>query len=424
MLGTNYQDVPLAELEKLERETNLIREQLFASAPEEIGLNGGVLIATCNRFEVYVESDKFHDAVEHVINVVAKASELPASYVSKILRVSYGSAVAQHLFAVSSGLESMIVGEGEISGQVKRAFTDAQKAGQTSTLIERLFQNSMNVSKRVTNATGLGDAGRSVITAALDLHQQRFGSIQNKKVLIVGTGAYARVVVAALKRLGVAEVKVYSSSGRAKLFSETHSTTAIKHADLVDALSTVDLVVSASGSREHVLTEALVEPALAARLEATDDRPKTLRIIDMALSADVSPEAASLEGVELIDLEYVRANSSSEPTEAILAAQDLVREAVEKFETEEASRSIDPVIAALRAHVGVWVEQEVERVRRRSGNDAAAEVEHSLHRVTNALLHTPSINAKSLAKSGNHSEYVQAIKTLFNIDLSAFNEHE
>ena len=421
MLGTSFHDVPLAELEKIERESESIRARLFATqnssdAPtHDTTLAGGVVLSTCNRFEVYLETKQFYDAIEHTINAVSYATGLPTDYVSKVLHVSHGSAVAQHLFAVSSGLESMLVGEAEIAGQVKRAFADAQAATNTSPLLERLFQNSMAVSKRVTNATGLGEAGRSVVTAALDLHQNRYGSVLGKKILVIGTGAYARVVVAALKRIGAGEILIYSHTGRAKLFSETHQTTAVKAGELVKALIEADLVISASRTRDYLLTTTNVGAAVAAR--QTD-----LHIIDMALSSDVSPDAANLPGVEVIDLEYVRANAAAESTEAILAAQDLVREAVEKFESEEASRTIDPAVAALRAHVGAWVEAEVERVRRRSGDEAAGEVEHSLNRVTNALLHTPSINAKSLAKNGNHNEYVRAIKTLFNIDLGQLND--
>jgi glutamyl-tRNA reductase len=128
----------------------------------------------------------------------------------------------------------------------------------------------------------------------------------------------------------------------------------------------------------------------------------------------------SISGIHVLDLNAIRDKAPQEHAESILQAQDIVAQAVEEFEVEQAARKIDPVISALRAHVGVWVDEEVERVRKRSGDDAAAEVAHSLHRVTNALLHAPTVNGKELAKTGNQADYVQALKTLFGIDLTQF----
>jgi glutamyl-tRNA reductase len=127
-----------------------------------------------------------------------------------------------------------------------------------------------------------------------------------------------------------------------------------------------------------------------------------------------------MKGVQIMDLDFIRVNAPQEHSQSILAAQDIVAAAVADFEVEQAARTVDPVIAALRAHVGVWVTEEVERVRGRSGDEAAEEVSRSLQRVTNALLHTPTMNAKSSAVAGNQAEYLKAVKTLFGIDLSQF----
>lgn len=417
LLGANYNDIPLEQLENLERHTNKIRHNLLGSALNEREISGGVLIGTCNRFEVYLDTQNFHQAVEKTIRVISETAGLDADYVSKVLKVNYGSAVASHLYAVAAGLESMIVGEGEIAGQVRRSLQEAHDDKQTTSQLESLFQTASSVAKRVANETGLGVAGRSIISAAIDLHESEFGPLTGKEVLIMGTGAYARVIVAALQRAGCQKILIYSSSGRAEVFSETHDTKAVSDQDLTKALSQADLVVTASGGQGHSIDFGLAKQAVAVRKEAGRS---TLHIIDVALSQSVAPPVYDLAGVRIMDLDFIRVNVPTEHSESILHAQEIVAKAVAEFELEQASRSIDPVIAALRAHVGAWVTEETERVRRKSGDETAAEVAKSLNRVTNGILHTPTVNGKNLAKTGDSAEYVKAIKVLFGIDLSQF----
>jgi len=422
LLGSNYNDIPLSELESLERHTEEIRKTLFGSAATENFGSGGVLIGTCNRFEVYLDTDRFHDAVEQTIRVVSEISGMDVDYCSKILRVSYGSAVAQHLYSVASGLESMIVGEGEIAGQVRRSLKDAQDDKHTSTQLERLFQSASAVAKKVSTETGLGVAGRSIISSALELFEAKHFDLAGKRALVIGTGAYARVIVAALQRIGCTDIFVYSASGRAEVFSEGHETTPVPAAGLLDALTTADIVITASGAQGHSIDYKLAKAAVAAReesaLAAGNGSPALLPIIDVALSPSVAPPVYDLKEVDVIDLDYIRMHAPTEHSEAILAAQDIVHQAVLDFESEATARSVDPMVAALRSHVGYWVQEEVERVRRKSGDETAEAVAHSLKRVVNALLHTPSVNAKTLAKEGQEQTYMDAIKTLFDIDLS------
>jgi len=415
LLGANYNDIPLEQLESLERHTDQIRKNLLvSSSPNAIA--GGVLIGTCNRFEVYLDTENFHSAVDDTIRVVSDVSGLDADYVSKVLRVSYGSSVAQHLYSVASGLESMIVGEGEIAGQVRRSLKDAQDDDHATSPLQSLFQTASSVAKKVATDTGLGVAGRSIISAGLDIYAEKHGGLAGRQALIMGTGAYARVIVAALQRADCHNILVYSSSGRAQTFSDGHDTCAIEHDELTEALARVDLVITASGSQTHSVTPKLATDALARKGELGME--PTLHIIDVALAASVAPPVYDMAGVEVLDLDHIRLHAPVEHSEAILQAREIVASAVADFESEQAARSVDPMISALRAHVGTWVDEEVDRVRRRSGDDTANEVARSLSRVTNALLHTPSINAKELAKTGNHDDYVKAVRTLFGIDLN------
>jgi glutamyl-tRNA reductase len=406
-VGTDFHDTPLAELEKLERRAHSIATRLR----EHSEITGVVALATCNRFEVYFESEKFHESLEIVISRLAEELSIEPAVASSQLKVLYGGALAQHLFAVASGLESMIVGESEISGQVRRALTEAQLAGAASTEIQGLFQNALAVSKRVASQTGLGASGRSVISVALEIAGQKTQGLSGGRALLIGTGAYARVVVAALRRSGVQHISVFSNSGRAEAFAKSHDLTPLSKENLATQLATADVVVSASGQSGYSLDRHLIEAAAEARA------PQPLVIIDVALSRDVDPELAEVPNIELFDLDALRKLAPSEHLEELVTAQEIVRDAVSDFEVEVKKRSVDPVITALRAHVGLWVDEEVAAVRRKSGDQAAREVERSLQRVTNAILHAPSVKAKDLAKDGKHEDYVRAIRLLFDIEV-------
>ena len=335
-----------------------------------------MLIGTCNRFEVYLETSNYHWAIEETIRVVSAVSGLAQDYVSKVLRVSFGTAVAQHLYSVASGLESMVIGESEIAGQVRRSLAEAQQFGDTTPALNQLFQTASMVSKRVASQTGLGSAGRSIVATGLELFEHRFGALAGKRILVVGTGAYARVTVGALQRLGVAEILVYSESGRAEEFSANRETTPVEAGGLRTALATTALTVTASGSRNYSVSLHLAQDVL--NLQAQLGLPVGLNVLD----------------------------------------------AVAAFEAEQAARTVDPVIAGLRGHIAGWVTEEVERVRRKLGDETADEVARSLNRVANALLHTPTINAKESARTGNQADYIEAVKTLFGIDLSQLEPSE
>lgn len=412
LLGANYNDIPLSELENLERHTDAIRNKLFSIPTEESGIIGGVAIGTCNRFEVYLDTERFHSAVENAIGVVSQITGLNPDYCSKLLRVSYGSAAVQHLFSVTSGLESMIVGEGEIAGQVKRGLQVAQSQSHTSREIEKLFQSAAQVAKKVATDTGLGEAGRSIFTAALTLHKEKFGPIEGQKVLVMGTGAYARVVVAALQRENVAEIMVYSSSDRAEEFSEGRGTKAVKKPDLAEVLAASDFAVTASGGSGHMIDLKLARSVL----ELSQNRG--LKIIDVALSPDVAPPVYDLRNVSIMDLDYIRLHTPSEHSEAILRAQEIVRHQVSDFENEAIARAADPMVVAMRDHMARMIEEEVERVRKKSGDEVADEVHRSLKRVTSTFMHVPTLSAKTSAKEGTEKQFVDALRMVFGIEVN------
>jgi glutamyl-tRNA reductase len=409
LIGSSHQDLPLSELERLERFTEPIREALFSRVAKNCGISGGVVIATCNRFEIYLEAERFHEAVEQTIALIAEVSGLSIEYCNQALRVAFESTVVNHLFNLTAGLDSMIVGEAEIAGQVREAFKQAQRRGDSTSRIEILFQQALATSKKVKTSTDLGAAGRSIAHVALNLVEQRHWPLAEKRALILGTGAYARVVVAALRSLNCSEVAVFSSSGRARRFSESHGTTPVSKDGLGQALAEVDVVIACSGTGAHLIDAGLLQQS------RTSDA--TLPILDLALSSDLARDVHEIPSVDIIDLDMIGKNAPDEHSDAIGAARAIVQAAVLEFEAEIATRSVEPVVASMRAHVGLLIDEETERVRRRAGDDVATEVAYSLHRVTNALLHTPSIRARELARNGNEEDYRRAIQLLFGIDV-------
>jgi glutamyl-tRNA reductase len=409
LIGSSHQDLPLAELEKLERFTEPIREALFGRVAKSCGISGGVVVGTCNRFELYLEAERFHEAVDQTIALIAEVSGLGLEYCSQVLRVSFESTVVNHLFSLTAGLDSMIIGEAEIAGQVREAFKQAQKRGESTSRIEILFQRALATSKIVKSSTDLGAAGRSIAHVALQLVERRHWPLANRRTLILGTGAYARVVVAALRSLECSDIEVFSASGRARRFSESHGTTPILKDAFRAALARADVVIACSGTGVHLIDADLLNQSRTSNI--------TLPILDLALSSDLASDVHDLAYVDVINLDVIGKNAPDEHSEAIAAARAIVQEAVLEFETEIATRSVEPVVASMRAHVGLLIDEETERVRRKSGEGVASEVAHSLHRVTNALLHTPSIRARELARNGNEEDYRHAIQLLFGIDV-------
>lgn len=415
VLGASHHDLELSDLDRLSAGANGLSEALIDGWSDNAGpnpINGSAILATCNRLEIYVDANRFHDAVDAVIHQVAAKSELDPESVAQMLKVRVGAPVAAHLFTVASGLDSMVVGEAEISGQVAKALRESQIAQTASTALNRLFQNASRTAKKVASQTGLGKAGRSVASVALDVAAEHGGVDPDSPILIIGTGAYARVVAAALRDRGCTDLRVFSPSGRAEAFARTHQAVPVTAEDLPAVLSEVSTVVACSGTTGGALTSSLISTA---RADAEND----LVIIDLALRADVGVDVRRLPGIFVIDLNTVAARSAPEQTEALKTAQDMVIAAVAEFEEDLAIRTLDPAVIALRSHVAGMVEKEMLRLRGKYNDEVAAELELSMHRLTRSLLHTPTLRAQQLARSGDGAGYLSALHTLFGIDLSA-----
>ncbi|WP_413452590.1 glutamyl-tRNA reductase [Georgenia phoenicis] len=374
----------------------------------DCGIGGAVVLATCNRLEIYLDAEYPATAADHVRHALARASGLGTGEVADSTVVLEGDGATRHLFEVASGLDSMVVGEREIVGQVRRSLDAARQAGLTTPLLERTFQHASRTSREVAVATDLARAGASVASVALDLAGRR---LAGERALLVGTGAYAGVALAALRARGVHDVEVWSASGRAAAFAESHDAVAVD--DLGAALARADIVVTCRGTGTVVLDTTSVVAALAVR---TGD--EELVVVDLALNHDVDPAVRELPGVRLIDLETVRSQLPPTAAAEVEHARELVSRGLERLGADLASRVVDDAVVALRRRVEDAVAEELTRLPA-EGQVSSEEAARALRRLAARLLHTPTVHARTAARDGRAEEHVEALKQVLGVTVPA-----
>jgi glutamyl-tRNA reductase len=361
-------------------------------------VRGAVVLATCNRFEVYLDLDDplaAPDAVATEAVVAALAEYSPAD--AELLRASadahLGESAVRHLFAVTAGLESMVVGEEEIAGQVQRAAQDARAAGTVSAPLDRLFQQAARTSRTVRGVADQSRADRSVARLALDLASARIPDWSQARVLIVGTGRYAATTIASLQARGARQLRAYSATGRAAMFAAKYGVRAEN--ELGAALADADVVITCT-SRYTI-----------ARSDIPADH--RLLVVDLGLPRNVDPEVGELPDVELIDLELLALHAPV--PELAGPAHALVGDAAAGFAADAAAA---PAIVALRRHVDALLESEIARARAR-GDDGA--VESALRHFAGVLVHGPSERARELATQGRLEEFAAGLGAVYGVEV-------
>lgn len=378
-------------------------------------VSGLVTLATCNRFELYGQAHSLTEvqaARESIVDAISSHSGLERSLVHGALKLSQGKDVPEHLFSVSTGLDSAVVGEREIAGQVKRALSEAQAAGHSSAQLVRLFQAASKTAKRVGSSTALGSRGLSIVSVALDLASELLGEsdLSGKTAVIFGTGAYAGATMAQLQQRGCTDVRVFSASGRAETFTQTRGGKAVDPHELDEALAAAQLLVGCSGS-DHQLSAS----RLAAARNGVDHQ---LSVIDLALTHDFDRAVADLPGVDLLTLETVRQAAPEEHQETVLQAKALVDTAADEFEQAQNARSLDHAIVALRDHTMELMEGEIAKIRGQHGCSAAMnEFETAMRKMVKQMLHAPTVRAKEMAAAGQSEAYLAALETLFGLSV-------
>jgi glutamyl-tRNA reductase len=377
-----------------------------------------VLVSTCNRVEVYAVVDGFHAGLAEIVSVLARQSGVDAAGLYDHLYVHYASAAAEHLFRVAAGLDSMVVGEAQILGQVRAAYNSARDAGTVGRTLHELVQQALRVGKRVQSETELDKVGRSVVSEALADAATVLGGLTGRHALIVGAGSMGGLTAAALRRSDIGSVRIANRTRAngarlAESLSEAGvDATAVELAGLWERIAEADLVVSCTGSVGNVI----VADMIGAR---PTDRP--LVICDLGLPKDVEPAAAELPGVTVVDLESLQRRLGGSPAglDAQRAGQ-LVAEELRGYLATQRSAEVTPTVTALRRRAAEVVDAEMLRLDSRlPALDAAVrdELVKTVRRVVDKLLHTPTVRVKELASSGPSGVgYADVLRELFQLD--------
>lgn len=384
------------------------------------------VLSTCNRVEVYAEVDRFHAGLQDTSSVLAGRCGLDVPSLGEHLYVHYEDAAVLHLFSVAAGLDSMVVGESQILGQLRSAYAAAAELDAVNRDLHELCQHALRAGKRVHSETGIDRAGASVVSVALHEAERVLGPLTGRRALVVGAGSMGGLSAATLLRAGVAELAVANRTPeRAERLAgqlgsagaELPLVRATTLAELGDELVRADVVVGCTGAVGTVVPVELVEAALARRA----GRP--LVLLDLALPRDIDGAAAALPGVHYLDLAALQ-----EPAARIGAHTDVQR--VRRIVTDEVAgrlgarraTAVTPTVAALRARAAEVVEAELTRLDARlPGLDGAAraEVARSVHRVVQTLLHAPTVRVKQLAERPGGDAYADALRELFDLDPAA-----
>ncbi len=414
VVGVSHNSAPVSVLEQLapdrEDAAKLLRDVIDSEHVVE-----ATVLATCNRIEIYAEVDRFHGSVEAVSRLLCERADEPPEDIVSAFYVHYDDAAVAHLFDVASGLDSMVVGEGQILGQVRDALRFGQESGSVGPVLNPLFQQALRVGKRVHAETEIDRAAPSLVSVALDAAAEHVGSVTGKRVVVVGAGSMAALAVSTVARLGAGDIAIANrTNSNATRLADQYGGRAIALSRLDRELAAADIVISCTGSAGVVLSLSRV-----AGVRARASEPAA--IIDLALPHDVDPSVAELPGVALISLavlaEELSLGSGAQDAAAVRA---IVDEELSAFLAARRSANVTPTVVALRTMATGVVETEMERLASRLPDldpDVRAEVELSVRRVADKLLHQPTVRVKELANETGALSYASALADLFSLDL-------
>jgi glutamyl-tRNA reductase len=375
------------------------------------------LVTTCNRVEVYTVVQAFHAGLADVVGVLGRHSGLDSADLYEHLYVHYAAAAAEHLFRVSAGLDSMVVGESQILGQVRTAYNTARATGTAGRTLHELFQRALRVGKKVHAETGLDAAGGSVVSEALSDAAAVLDGLSGRRALIVGAGSMGGLSAAALRRAGIAEIVIANRTQQtgarmAELQVEQGTPArAVGLDDLPSYIAAADVVVSCTGA---------ITPVIDASMIASRTRP--LVVCDLGLPRDVAPSVADVPGVTIVDLESLQRRLVESPSGLdTRRAATIVSDEVAAYLATQRSAEVTPTVTALRRRAAEVVDAELLRLNSRLELDPSsrAEVAQTVRRVVDKLLHTPTVRVKELASGPNGVEYAEALRELFQLTPAA-----
>src|SRR5918997_770729 len=358
-----------------------------------------VVLATCNRTEIYASVSRFHGALDDATEALAERGDLTVAELQDRCAVYFDEGAVAHTFAVAAGLDSVVIGESQVLGQVKSALTTAQSQGTVGTVLNALFQQALRVGKRVQAETGIGSAGRSLVSVAYRLLTDERGPLAGQRVLVVGAGAMAGLAARTAAAVGAEVTCVNRTLARAQLLADAVGGRAVPLTELGAALTAADVLVTCTGARTLTLT--------AADLAGTPVRG----VVDLALPADVSANVAEV-GITLVNLdrlvvEQPDAASIQEGKTAPLLGQGAAR----PFLGLRRAAQVAPTVVALRTMASDVVAAELRRLETRLpslDDHERNEVQRTVRRIVDKLLHAPTVRIQELATDPAGPDYAAA----------------
>jgi glutamyl-tRNA reductase len=415
MIGVNHKTAPVA-----------IREQL-ALAPQDLAtplrcfqhptLDELVILSTCNRVEFYLGVRDADAGFAACVDFIAAYHHVQPSQFLPHLSQLHDLEAVRHLFRVAASLDSMVLGEPQILGQVKTAYQAAHAAGRTAVILSQLFERALGVGKLVRHATGINDHAVSISYAAVELAKKIFEDLRQRTVMVVGAGETSELAVRHLLRQGVTTVFVTNRTPeRAEKLAQTLHAKAIPWESMGEHLVQTDIVMSSTSAPHPVITKAMMQDVIRLR------KGRPMFLIDIAVPRDIEPTVNTLDGVflyDIDDLEHVVETNRRERQREAVAAEDLVWREVQQFQQWLETRDAAPTIMALRQHAEKIRDAELSKALAKLGplDERQRRIVETLSTsITNKLLHTPTVNLKRSSRQERLRDYVQLVRSLFELD--------
>jgi glutamyl-tRNA reductase len=420
LVGASHRTAPVELRERLDFCSRGLEDAVRALA-ERQPAQEAVIISTCNRAELYVACNEPQLAVDDLLGFISEFHQLPSDQVRPHLYSHIDHDVARHLFRVSSGLDSMIVGEPQILGQIKEAYGVATSAQTAGPLLNKLFHWAFGVGKRVRSETALAEGAVSVSFAAVSLAKKIFGNLRGRRVLVIGAGEMGKLTALHLKSQGAESVVITSRTlGHAQQLAEEVGGTVVPWESMLHALLDADIVITSTGSPTPILSKAQVKAAVPA------SRTRPLFMIDIAVPRDVEPSTAEIEQVFLYNIDdlqaIVRENLQKRGAE-VGRAEQIVEEEARKFASWHRSREAVPTIVALRHRFESIRRSELERLEPKLASlppDARQRVDEITHLIVEKLLLHPTEQLKTADDAQLMTQYADALTRLFGLEAVSF----
>jgi glutamyl-tRNA reductase len=424
VVGLSHKSAPVPVLERAALTAEAL-PKLLRDLHQTGDVAGTFVISTCNRVEIYADVDRFHGSVAAVCELLSQYSGIPTQELTGNLYVHYEERAVKHLLNVAAGLDSMVVGESQILGQVRTALNLAREQGTLGRALGDVGSAALRAGKRAHAETGIDRAGASLVSVGIEAAVSALGrpSLAGQRVLVVGAGSMSSLAATIADRAGAQQVTVANRTrGHAERLAAAVGGRTADLAELPAAIADADLVISCTGASGLVITADLAGQALARRSPLTP-----LVFLDLAMPRDVGPDVAGLPGVSVIGMDELAdagrtAIAGPSITGEVAGVRTIVDEEFEAYRSAAIAAQVTPTVVALRAKAAEVVDAELARLGGRLQNvegfdgHALDEIARTVRRVVDKLLHAPTVRVKELAGSPRGDGYDEALRVLFDLD--------